>query len=159
MFPMDSFYRIIVCPVTPLLSPSSTYHVSLCLGSRVDLASNLDPVSSSLLIKSLSTSAKCLSGRVINAYRNYDSFCIERVLISTYLFGFLFSKVTWLAAKAFFFQKSYFCGSTFRTVWHCYGSFLQQLQQGAKEDAPISQEEEPFFFCFLIYIARAIFCV
>jgi hypothetical protein len=80
MFPMDSFYRIIFCPIIHLLSPLSTYHIYSCLGSRVDLVSNLDPVSSSLLVKLHATSAKCLGDRLINAHRNYDSFCIVSAL-------------------------------------------------------------------------------
>jgi hypothetical protein len=42
---MDSLYRIIFYLITYILSPFSTNHILSCLGSRVDLVSNLDPVS------------------------------------------------------------------------------------------------------------------
>ena len=42
---MDSFYRTTFYPITYTLSPFSTNHIPLCLGSRVDMVSNLDPVS------------------------------------------------------------------------------------------------------------------
>jgi hypothetical protein len=42
---MDSFYKIIFYPITNILSPFSIHHISLCLGFRVDMVSNLDSVS------------------------------------------------------------------------------------------------------------------
>jgi hypothetical protein len=42
---MDSFYIIILYPITFILSPLSTNHITSCLGSRVDIVSNLEPVS------------------------------------------------------------------------------------------------------------------
>ena len=80
MVPMDSFCRTIFYPITYILSPFSTNHISSCLGSRVDIVSNLDPVymnfALSLFNNHLVTSAKRLGGSTINAHRNYDSFCI-----------------------------------------------------------------------------------
>ena len=43
--PMNSFYRIIFYLITYILSPFSTNHIYLCLGSLVDMVSNIDPVS------------------------------------------------------------------------------------------------------------------
>ena len=45
MVPMDSFYRTTFYPITYTLSPFATNHIPSCLGSRVDMVSNLDPVS------------------------------------------------------------------------------------------------------------------
>lgn len=44
MFSMDSFYKITIYPIICFLSPSSTYHISLCFSFRVAI------VSSSLLL-------------------------------------------------------------------------------------------------------------
>jgi hypothetical protein len=37
MFLMDYFYKIIFYPITYLIYPSSIYHISSCLSSRVDM--------------------------------------------------------------------------------------------------------------------------
>ena len=42
---IDSFYTIICYPITFILSPFSTDHITSCLRSRVDMVSKLDPVS------------------------------------------------------------------------------------------------------------------
>ena len=42
---MDSFYTIILYPITFILSPLLTNHITSYLGSRVDIVSNLDSVS------------------------------------------------------------------------------------------------------------------
>jgi hypothetical protein len=39
---MDSFYRFFYL-ITFILFPFSTNHITLCLGSHVDMISNLDP--------------------------------------------------------------------------------------------------------------------
>ena len=41
---MDNFYIIFFYPITYILFPFSTNHISSYLGSRVDMISNLDPV-------------------------------------------------------------------------------------------------------------------
>jgi hypothetical protein len=41
---MDSFYVIIFYLITYILSPFSTNRITSCLGSHVDMVSNLDPV-------------------------------------------------------------------------------------------------------------------
>jgi len=38
---MDTFYRIFFYPITFILSSFSANHITLCLGFRVDLISNL----------------------------------------------------------------------------------------------------------------------
>jgi len=45
MVPMDNIYTIICYPITFILSPFSTNHITLCLGSHVGMISKLDPVS------------------------------------------------------------------------------------------------------------------
>jgi len=45
MVPIDSFYKIFFDPITFILSPFSTNHITFCLGSRIDMISNLDPIS------------------------------------------------------------------------------------------------------------------
>jgi len=40
-----SFYRIFFYPIIFILSPFSTNHITSCLGSRVDMVSNLNSVS------------------------------------------------------------------------------------------------------------------
>ena len=45
MVSMDSFYTTTFYPITYTLSSFSTNHILSCLGSRVDMVSNLDPVS------------------------------------------------------------------------------------------------------------------
>jgi len=44
MVPMDSFYTIICYPITFILSILNQ-SITLCLGSRVDMVSKLNPVS------------------------------------------------------------------------------------------------------------------
>jgi len=41
MVPMDSFYRIFFYPITFILSPFLTNHITLCLEFCVDMVSNL----------------------------------------------------------------------------------------------------------------------
>ena len=83
MVQMDSFYRIIFYPITYILSSFSTNHIPSCLNSRVDMVSNLDPVSMIFALflfnNYLATSAKYLGGSTINAHRNYG-FCIGSAL-------------------------------------------------------------------------------
>ena len=45
MVSMDSFYRTTFYPITYSISPFSTNRIHSCLGSRVDMVSNLDLVS------------------------------------------------------------------------------------------------------------------
>jgi hypothetical protein len=45
MVPIDSFYRIIFYLITFILSPFLANHITSYLGFRVDMVSNLDPVS------------------------------------------------------------------------------------------------------------------
>jgi hypothetical protein len=45
MVPIDNFYGIFFYPITYILSTFSTNHIPSCLGSRVDMISNLDLVS------------------------------------------------------------------------------------------------------------------
>ena len=81
---IDSFYRIIFYPITFIISPFSTNYITSCLGSRVDMVSNLDPVSMIFTLSlgtTLPTSVKCLDDTIINVYRNYDGFCIESALV------------------------------------------------------------------------------
>jgi len=52
---MDSFYTIVFYPITFILSPFSTNHNTLCLGSCVDIVSNLDPVSMIFALSSITT--------------------------------------------------------------------------------------------------------
>ena len=84
MVPIDSFYRIFFYPITFIVSPFLTNHITSCLGFCVDMVSNLDPGSMifalSLFNNSLATSAKCLGGTIINIYRNHDGFCIGSAL-------------------------------------------------------------------------------
>jgi hypothetical protein len=42
---MDSFYKTNFYPTTSILCSFSTHHIPSCFGSRVDMVSNLDPVS------------------------------------------------------------------------------------------------------------------
>jgi len=42
---IDNFYRIIFYPIIFIFFPLSTNYIILCLGSSVDMISNLDPVS------------------------------------------------------------------------------------------------------------------
>ena len=79
---MNCFYGIIFYPITYILSPFSTDHNPF--GSRVDMVSNLDPVSMifalSLFNNYLATSVKRLGGSTINVYRNYANFYIRSAL-------------------------------------------------------------------------------
>ena len=82
---IDSFYRITFYPITYILSPFSTYHIPSYLGSRVDMISNLDPVSMifcSLFNNYFTTSAKCLCDSTINIHKNYSGFYIGSALRS-----------------------------------------------------------------------------
>ena len=85
MVPIDSFYQTIFYLITYILSPLSTNHIHLCLGSRIDMVSNLDPVSMifalSLFNNYLATSVKHLGGSTINVHRNYGGFCIGSALM------------------------------------------------------------------------------
>ena len=45
MIQMDSFYRICFYPIIFILFPFSTNHINSCIGYRVDMVSNVDPVS------------------------------------------------------------------------------------------------------------------
>jgi len=45
MVPIASFYRILFYPITFIISPFSTNHITSCLGFCVDMVSHLDPVS------------------------------------------------------------------------------------------------------------------
>jgi hypothetical protein len=45
MAPMDSFYGTIFYPIVYILSPVSINHIPSYLGSRVDMVSNLNPIS------------------------------------------------------------------------------------------------------------------
>ena len=45
MVPMGNFYIIICYPITFILFPFSTNHITSCLGFRVDMVSKLDLVS------------------------------------------------------------------------------------------------------------------
>ena len=45
MVPMDSFYIIVFNPITYILAPFFINRIPSCLGSRIDMVSNLDPVS------------------------------------------------------------------------------------------------------------------
>ena len=79
---MDSFYRTNFYPIAYILSPFSTDHNPF--GSRVDMVSNLDPVSMifalSLFNNYLATSAKRLGDNTINIHRNYNDFYIRSAL-------------------------------------------------------------------------------
>jgi hypothetical protein len=85
---MDSFNETIFYPITYILSPFSINHISSCLGSRVDMVSNLDLVymifalSLSLFNNYLATSAKRLDSSTINVHRNYGDFCNGSALSS-----------------------------------------------------------------------------
>jgi hypothetical protein len=86
MVAIDSFYITIFYPITYILSPFSINHIPLCFGSRVDMISNLDPVSIiflSLFNNYIAISTKHLGVSTINVYRNYGGFCIGSALISS----------------------------------------------------------------------------
>ena len=83
--PNEQFLQnIFFYPIIFILSPFLLNHITSCLGSCVDMVSNIDPVSMicalSLFNNSLATSAKCLGGTAINIYRNHDDFYIESAL-------------------------------------------------------------------------------
>jgi hypothetical protein len=42
---MNSLYKTIFYPITYIFSQFSTNHIPLCVSSRVDIVSNLDPIS------------------------------------------------------------------------------------------------------------------
>jgi hypothetical protein len=42
---LKGFVVVVVAAAAYILSPLSTNHITSCLGSRVDMVSNLDPVS------------------------------------------------------------------------------------------------------------------
>ena len=44
MIPIDSFYKIFFYPIIFILSPFSANNINSCLGFRIDMVSNLDPV-------------------------------------------------------------------------------------------------------------------
>ena len=69
MVQMDSFNRVFFYPITFIFSSSSTNYITSCLGSRVDMISNLNPVSMIFLPvfnNYLIISAKCLGDTAIN---------------------------------------------------------------------------------------------
>ena len=81
---MDSFYGTIFYPIAYILSLFCTNHIHSCLGSRVDMVFNLDPISMifalSLFNNYIITSAKRLDGSIINVHRNYGDFYIGSAL-------------------------------------------------------------------------------
>jgi hypothetical protein len=85
MVPMNSFYGTFFYPITYILSQFFINHIPSCLGSRIDMISNLDPVSMifalSLFNNYLATSAKRLGGSTINIHINYDGVCVGSALI------------------------------------------------------------------------------
>jgi hypothetical protein len=55
MFSMDSFYKVIFYLIAYILSLFSVNHIPSCLGSRVDMVSNLDPISMNFTLSSITT--------------------------------------------------------------------------------------------------------
>jgi hypothetical protein len=84
MVPMSNFYRTIFYQITYILSLLSANRIPSCLGSRVDIVSNLHPVFM-IFALSLATSAKRLVDNIINVHKNYGGFCIESVLRQAFL--------------------------------------------------------------------------
>ena len=52
---MNSFYKIFFYPIIFILYPFSTNHITSCLGSRIDMISNLDLVSVIFTLSSITT--------------------------------------------------------------------------------------------------------
>ena len=80
MVPINNFYITFFYQITYIFSPFSTNYISSCIGSRVDMVSNLDLVSMifalSLFNNYLAISAKRLGDSTINVHINYSGFCI-----------------------------------------------------------------------------------
>jgi hypothetical protein len=78
---MDSFYGIFFFIQSHTLFAN---HIPPCLGFRVDMVSNLDPVyiifALSLFNNDLATLVKCLGDSTINVHRNYGGVCIRSAL-------------------------------------------------------------------------------
>ena len=79
MVPVDSFYRTTFYPITYILSPFSTNHIPSCFGSRVDMVSNLDPVS---MILALSLSSLTTLSHQQNALVAVPLMSIKTMVIS-----------------------------------------------------------------------------
>jgi hypothetical protein len=65
---MDSFYITIFYSITYIVSLFATNHIPSCLGSRVDMVCNMDPLSMifALFNKYLATLAKRLGDSIVN---------------------------------------------------------------------------------------------
>ena len=74
---MDSFYGTIFYPIAYILSSFSTNHIPLCLGSRVDMVSKLDPVSIIFALYSIT-----ILQHQQNAYVAVQLMSIETIVVS-----------------------------------------------------------------------------
>jgi hypothetical protein len=73
MISINSFYETIFYSITYILSPFSTNHIPSCLGSRVDIISNLNLVFMIFALSSITTLLHSVINSAINVLTNYGA--------------------------------------------------------------------------------------
>jgi len=71
---MDNLFKINLCPIMYLFSLSSTYHISSCLSSYIDIVTYKKIISSSMFFYYNATSLVYLVGTLINEYKIHHNF-------------------------------------------------------------------------------------